>query len=277
VVPVEKQVLIALWYVGSLDTIRKIADRFGVSESTVIMCRERVTAAILNNLKEKNISWPTQQEMQDEVNAFQQRNRFPGIVGAIDGTHIRIKAPSSHPQSYVNRKRFHSIQTQPVCRHNMLFCHIYTGYPGSVHDSRILKQSGLWTNGLRMCNMANHTLGDAAYPTRRWLLTPFRDNGHLTEQHTSNRVVIERAFALLKGKFRRLKYLETAKVNTSVEIIMMCCVLHNICTLTNDNIEDFLAQDGDDDGVVNNGHKVQIHDEEAEGFLKGDNIARHLL
>jgi hypothetical protein len=132
--------------------------------------------------------------------------------------------------------------------------------------------------------MANHILGDAAYPTRRWLLTPFRDNGHLTEQqkkynqyHTSNRVVIERAFALLKGKFRRLKYLETAKVNTSVEIIMMCCVLHNICTLTNDNIEDFLAQDGDDDGVVNNGHIVQIHDEEAEVFLKGDNIARHLL
>ena len=104
VVPVEKQVLITLWYVGSLDTIRKIEDRFGVSESTVIMCRERVTAAILNNLKEKNISWPTQQEMQNEVNAFQQRNGFSGIVGAIDGTHIRIKTPSSHPQSYVNRK-----------------------------------------------------------------------------------------------------------------------------------------------------------------------------
>ena len=103
-VPVEKQVLITLWYVGSLDTIRKIEDRFGVSESTVRMCRERVTAAILNNLKEKNSSWPTQQEMQDEVNAFQQRNGFSGIVGAIDGTHIRIKTPSSHPQSYVNRK-----------------------------------------------------------------------------------------------------------------------------------------------------------------------------
>jgi len=58
---------------------------------------------------------------------------------------------------------------------------------------------------------------------------------------------------------------------------MMCCVLNNICILTNDNIEDFLAQDGGDDGVVNNGHIVQIHDEEAEGFLKRDNIVRHLL
>ncbi|CAG2218803.1 putative nuclease HARBI1 [Mytilus edulis] len=283
VVTVEKQVLITLWYVGSLDTIRKIADRFGVSESTVIMCRERVTAAILNNLKQKIISWPTQHEMQDEVNAFQQRNGFPGIVGAVDGTHIRIKAPSSHPQSYVNRKGFHSIQVQAVCRHNMFFSHIYAGYPGSVHDSRVLKQSDLWTNGLRMCNMANHILGDAAYPTRRWLLTPFRDNGHLTDQqkkynqyHSSNRVVIERAFALLKGRFRRLKYLETIKLDTSVEIIMICCVLHNICILTNDNIDDFLVQQDDDD-VVNNRHIVQINDEEAEGFLKRDNIARHLL
>jgi hypothetical protein len=64
-----------------------------------------------------------QQEMQDEVNAFQQRNGFSGIVGAIDGTHIRIKAPSSHPQSFVNRRGFHSIQTRAVCRHNMLFSH----------------------------------------------------------------------------------------------------------------------------------------------------------
>jgi hypothetical protein len=54
--------------------------------------------------------------------------------------------------------------------------------------------------------MANHILGDAAYLIRRWLLAPFRDNGHLTDQqekynqyHSSNRVVIERAFALLKG------------------------------------------------------------------------------
>jgi hypothetical protein len=57
----------------------------------------------------------------------------------------------------------------------------------------------------------------------------------------------------------------------------MCCALNNICILTIDDIEDFLAQDSDVDGVVNNEHVVQIHDEEAEGFLKRDNIARHLL
>lgn len=53
-ISIEKQILITLWYFGGQDTVRKIADRFGISESSVIICRERVIAAILNNLKQKN-------------------------------------------------------------------------------------------------------------------------------------------------------------------------------------------------------------------------------
>ena len=43
------------------------------------------------------------------------------------------------------------------------------------------------------------------------MVTPFRDNGHLTaaqkkynKYHSSTRMVIERAFGLVKGCFRRL-------------------------------------------------------------------------
>ena len=39
---------------------------------------------------------------------------FPGIIGVIDGTHIRIRAPTRHPaaDAYINRKKFHSLVTQ---------------------------------------------------------------------------------------------------------------------------------------------------------------------
>ncbi|XP_033729167.1 uncharacterized protein LOC117318274 [Pecten maximus] len=53
--------------------------------------------------------------------SFKRRNGFPNIIGAIVGTHIEIKAPTSHPQSYVNRKGYHSIQLQCVCMCNMAF------------------------------------------------------------------------------------------------------------------------------------------------------------
>jgi hypothetical protein len=44
-VSVEKQLLMTLWYLGSCDTIDKIGDRFGISTSSVIRCRNSVSSS----------------------------------------------------------------------------------------------------------------------------------------------------------------------------------------------------------------------------------------
>lgn len=277
-ISIEKQLLITLWYLGGIDSIRKIADRFGVSESTVVMCRNKIIAALIG-MRKNFIKWPNNMETQREEQEFNRRNGFPGIIGAVDGTHIQIKAPSNHPQSYVNRKHFHSLQLQCVCRHNMLFSHVFTGFPGSVHDSRVIQSSDLWESGPQKCGRNYHILGDGGYPLRHWLLTPYRDNGHLNQQqkkyntyHSSNRVVIERAFSLLKGRFRRLLYLDTTKVSTAVDIIMTCCILYNMCILEQDVLEEYMEPQLEPE-VVN----ININDEDRVGINKRDAIARHLL
>ena len=90
----------------------------------------------------------------------------------------------------------------------------------------------------------------------RWLLSPFRDNGHLTraqigynEKHTRTRQPIERAFGLLKGRWRRLKYIEMENVQEVPSVISAACVLHNFCLIADEgSIEEFLDVDnGDDD------------------------------
>lgn len=282
-VTVEKQILMTLWYLGSLDTVDRIADRFGVSSSSVIRCRNRVVGAVNEHLKQKFIIWPEEEAMQEQATLFNRRNGFPGIVGALDGTHIEIKKPALHSNSYINRKGFASLQLQAVCNYSMLFTHVFVGYPGSCHDARILRNSDLWTNGLNMCRNRYHLIADAAYPIRRWLLTPFRDNGHLTRGQkrynqylSSNRVVIERAFSLLKGRFRRLKYLDTNKVETAVEVVMACCVLHNICLLNHDEIGDFLEQGMQDYNEVQP-NNFPCNDIEAEGALKRNLIMEQLV
>lgn len=63
--------------------------------------------------------------------------------------------------------------------------------------------------------------------------------------------VIERAFALLKGRFRRLKYLHMSRIDLIPYVILACCVLHNICLEgCEDDIDDFIfdgmEQDADD-------------------------------
>mgnify|MGYP001794309885 CR=1 FL=1 len=52
--------------------------------------------------------------MREIMQSFEQQTfpGFPRIIGVIDGTHIRIKAPLKQPDAYLNRKKFHSFNTQ---------------------------------------------------------------------------------------------------------------------------------------------------------------------
>ena len=46
---------------------------------------------------------------------FENRSLIPNIIGAIDGSHIRVAPPKRNEQSYFNRKSFHSVILQAVC------------------------------------------------------------------------------------------------------------------------------------------------------------------
>ncbi|KAK0142288.1 putative nuclease HARBI1 [Merluccius polli] len=68
---------------------------------------------------------------------------MPGVVGAIDGTHIKIIAPSKDEDVFVNRKKVHSINTQIVFDATFYILDVVAKWPGSTHDSCILMESGL--------------------------------------------------------------------------------------------------------------------------------------
>ena len=87
-----------------------------------------------------------------------------------------------------------------------------------------------------------------------WLITPFRDNGHLTaQQRRFNRALssiqqrVERAISLLKGRWRKLVLLDHLDLELEVYIIVAACVLHNFCLL-HDDFDDELDDNDDDPG-----------------------------
>lgn len=278
-IPIDKQLLMTLWYLSGKETLNRVADRFNVTESSVVRCRDRVFKVFCDHLKSKFIQWPEGYEQNKTIDGFYQKSSFPSVIGAIDGTHIKIKAPVNHPETYVNRKGFHSVLLQAVCREDMRFTHIVAGWPGSCHDARVLRNCDLWNDGEAMCRNA-HIIGDAAYPLRTWLITPYRDNGHLTGQQkhfntclSTTRVTVERAFGMLKGRFGRLQTVDTKKVKTTIDLIVVCCVLHNICILNEDEVLETFIEDG-----VQVPQQVQAHRDinEAEGSRKRDRIAQNL-
>ena len=112
------------------------------------------------------------------------------MIGLIDGTHIRIRAPENEPEAYINRKKFHSLNVQVelkkcfslneptlllltlifydiffklVCDDKLLFTDVVAGWPGSVHDSRVLRNSVLWNTSAHKFPGDTHLLGDGGY------------------------------------------------------------------------------------------------------------------
>lgn len=251
-----------LWMMATSETYRSIASRFGVSEATVHSSVRKVVRSIMAHLIPKLIKWPIGDIAEEVLEGFRVKQGMEGVLGAIDGTHIAIKAPKNHQEAYIIGKGFHSIQLQAICDHQMVFTDCYTGWPGSVHDARVLRNSTIYrdqqeANGL-LFPRSSFLVGDAAYPLKTWIMTPYKDNGHLTAEQrqynfvqSSTRMVIERAFSLLKGRFRRLKYVDMSCTNDIGSFILAACALHNLCLFNEEDVEDMMD---DSDGTDDYGH-----------------------
>ena len=236
----EKMFFIAIWYLANTTTYREIALSFGVSASTAF---DAITLVIrlLNSIKNNVIRWPTDQEMIEGEQSFFDDSKIEGVLGCIDGTLIRIKSPGQLVQhDYVDRYQQHSYNLAAVCDHNLSFTFISAASPGGYHDQRVLRQSELWDH-INTVDATHvfpsgyyHILGDSAYKLMERILVPFKDHGQLTVQQkrfnlqlSRARIVIENAFGWLKGRFRRLKYIDAEQEKIPL-IITACCVLHNI-------------------------------------------------
>lgn len=212
--PVMKQLLLTLWLLANQESFRGVADRFGLSKGTAHFIAMRMFNAI-HSLRNEYIEWPSKEMCQQNSLIFKGRTGFHGAVGAIDWCHIPVKAPSNDRDSFINRKGFPSVLLQGVCDANKKFIDIFADRSGATHDARVLRLSPLGeflANPQKARDLLDenfHLLGDSAYGCSTYILTLYRDNGHLTAPqkrynsiHSSTCCVTENTFGLLKGKFK---------------------------------------------------------------------------
>ncbi|GBB94326.1 hypothetical protein RclHR1_23310003 [Rhizophagus clarus] len=225
--PIKHKVSLTLWFLATGQSYRILGQLFALGESTICYIIRSVLYAIKCHFLSSKIQ-------------FKRKAGIPYAVGAIDGSHIPIKAPKQYSMDYYNRKGFYSIVLQAVIDSYGKFIDIFVGYPGFTYDSRVFHNSPLY----HMLNSSSssviptnaYILGNAGYPCYNWILTPYRDNGRLTQiqtyyniKHSQTRVGVEQAFGKLKSRFRCLINPLTTSLATAILIVTATCILHNIC------------------------------------------------
>lgn len=136
-VPLNKSVLMTLWYLGKGETLISISDRFNVTQSAAFR-KVHYIIKFLEKLLPKYVLWPNREQCITISNKFLQKSGYPGIIGAIDGCNIKCKVPCAQQDSYLDRKFSHSIKLQAISTSNRLFTNVSIGFPGSVHDARVI-------------------------------------------------------------------------------------------------------------------------------------------
>jgi len=136
------QLLITLRFYATGGFLLTIADMFGVDKSTVCRIVHRVSAAIAS-LREKYIKFPeTMGDRLAVMNSFYTNSGLPGVIGAVDCTHVPIQSPGGNQaEIYRNRKGYFSVNVQLVTDYNMCVMDVVARWPGSVHDSTIFDSS----------------------------------------------------------------------------------------------------------------------------------------
>ncbi|GFX21388.1 putative nuclease HARBI1, partial [Trichonephila clavipes] len=212
-----------------------IADLFDVSQPTVCRVVHRVSEAIASLLPDFIHLPVNREECKTVSRKFFSIAGFPKVIGALDGTFVRIVSPGGEDaERFRCRKNYFALNVQTIVNSDLVIRNVVARWPGSAHYSTVFNNSAaclsLKTNALYK---DFHLLGDTGYACEKYLLTPFGNPRSLSEaryykSHVLTRNTIERKYGILKRRFPCLSIGLNCHIDR-VSAIVVACVLHNLC------------------------------------------------
>lgn len=248
------QLLVFLKYIGSQQTLFEISHGFSTPPSVIHGIIRKINS-LFQKISAELISFPSDFEViADGFSKLAHENLPRVVIGAIDCRETPIIAPIESKESYYNRKNFYSIKLQALVGPDCEIFDAFIGWPGRSHDSKCFHQSVLFQkleNGAAK-NFA--ILGDSAYPLKKYLIPPVKDNGHLTNQqrtfnyrHSQARTIVERTFGQMVSRFRRLKFIHMFDLKDICELVLSICCIHNFCIFLKEEIFEYTLDEDNDD------------------------------
>ncbi|XP_071574504.1 uncharacterized protein [Temnothorax nylanderi] len=236
-------------YLAHGDSAATTAWHFRVGKSTMYSIIPEVCKAIWDVLQPLYLRCPNEEnEWLQIANDFNSLWNFPNCIGAIDGKHIRIKAPPRSGSAFYNYKGSFSIVLMAICDAHYRFTWLDIGDYGSLNDA------GIWSNTEMSTALENNTvsLPPELYLPHTNIAVPFAlvgDEGFPLKKLSRARRIIENAFGILVARWQIFQGSICFKLETVEAIVQATCCLHNFIISTNylNNRyiqEDFIDREG---------------------------------
>lgn len=261
-IPVRQRVAVCLYRLATGDPLRAVSAKFGLGISTCHKLVLEVCAAIKTVLMPKYLQWPNKERLEQIKTEYGSISGIPNVSGSMYTTHVSIIAPKVSPAAYYNKnhternqKPSYSTTVQGVVDPRGVFTDISIGHPGSLPDDKILERSALSQRFNMGYTKDTWVVGNSGYPLLDWLLVPYSHQNLTWSQHSYNEKlgdvqnIAKDAFMRLKGRWVCLQKRTEVKLQDLPVVLGACCVLHNICEMNNETMDDNLKFDLFDDEI----------------------------
>ncbi|XP_022635987.1 protein ALP1-like [Vigna radiata var. radiata] len=180
---VEQQVAQFLHIIGHNVKNRSVAFFFHRSGSTVSRHFHNVLDSVIS-LESEFLIQPSGNEVQPYIlNNNRFYPYFKDCVGAIDGTHVRVKVPRSDAPRFRGIKDWPTQNVFAACDFDMKFTYVLAGWESTASDSRILKNA-LDRDDPLVIPQGKYYLGDAGFMLKSTVLTSYRGVKYHLKEYT---------------------------------------------------------------------------------------------
>ena len=226
-IPPAARLCLTLHYLAYGGSQQSLSFAYRIAKSTISNVIDETCLALWNCLKEKYLRPPkTSEDWKRIAKDFFDIWNLPHCIGAIDGKHIRIKAPINSGSLFYNYKGYFSMALMAIYDARYVFTLVDVGSYGSNNDSGIFRKSAMGKAFFNQkMNIPNpdymsfsqsfgivpfFLVGDEGFPLQDWLMRPYAGQGILEGEAIFNyrlsraRRVIENAFGILAARWRIL-------------------------------------------------------------------------
>lgn len=237
------------------ESFRSLAFQYRITHSWISCIVRQVLASICTILLDVYMPQPTEERLRHIASGFLKRWNYPNCCGAIDGKHIRIRCPAKSGSLFFNYKTFYSIVMLAIVDADCKFVCVDVGSYGREGDAAIYAKSafGKQINAGKF-NMPRPTvipgtsiiqphviIGDEAFALTENMMKPYPKVQSLNDdtiavynyRHCRARRTTENAFGIMCQYFRVLFTPIATQPETTDNVIIAACILHNLLRSSN--------------------------------------------